>query len=156
MQHDRAHERQCRSVSVSTVPSMRKPLVCFVAVLAIVAFALTGIATAKKKLPNCAASVARNCAPPTEAQIRLHPDARHDAVTACTRVNLLVAQTHLNEAADASSLADAIAELSRTKRHGPLAPMKLLSRAKAATTASAQLIALTGVQAWCGDFGVPA
>jgi hypothetical protein len=78
------------------------------------------------------------------------------AVTACTSVNRLVAQTHLNEAADPSSLVDAVAELSRTQLHGPLAPSRLLKSAKRASTPSAQLFALSAVQAWCGDLGTPA
>ena len=125
-----------------------------IATLAMVAFASTGIATAKSA-PNCAASTARNCKLPTEAQIRKQPEARRDGIAACSTINVLVAQTHLNQIADPSKLAGALAELSRTKRHGPLAPAALRRDAKAATTASAQVIALGAVQAWCGGLGVP-
>jgi hypothetical protein len=135
---------------------MQRALVFAVGVLVMVGFVSSGIATATKKPPNCAASTASNCAQPTEAQIRAHKDARNDAATACTRVNLLVAQTHLNEAADPSSLAQAIAALSRTRRHGRLAPAGLLNNAKKIGTASSELISLGALQAWCGDFGVPA
>jgi hypothetical protein len=135
---------------------MRKALMVAVGTLASVLFAFTPSASAKTKLPNCSVSTARRCTLPTKAQIRASQAARSDAVTACTQVNRMVAQNHLNELADPSTLTSAVAGLSRTRTHGPLAPPGLLREAMRAKYASSQMIALGAVQAWCGDLGVPA
>jgi hypothetical protein len=135
---------------------MRRALVIAVGALLVATFMSSRIAAAATRPANCAASTAERCTQPTKAQIRAAQNARHDAERACTSVNLLVAQTHVNEAVDPSSLADAIGRLSRTQRYGPLAPSRLLREAKKIGTPSEELISLTPLQAWCGDLGVPA
>jgi hypothetical protein len=135
---------------------MGRSVVVTVAALVVTTAALSGSAAAATKPRNCAASVAKSCTPPTKAQIRAVRAARSDAESACTQVNLLVAQTHLNQTVDPSSLTAAIDRLSRTRQHGPLAPVKLLRDAKRTGYASEELVSLTALQAWCGGLGAPA
>ena len=48
-----------------------------------------GSAAGATPLRNCAASLAKNCTPPTKTQIRAVQDTRNDAESACTEISLL-------------------------------------------------------------------